>query len=98
MKLLYRRGAGVDVHKDTVGACVRILHHGKMTCEMRAFETTVSALMARLAWLAECQCTHVAMETTGVYWKPVWHVLEGNFELVLVNASHVKNVSGRKQP
>jgi transposase len=64
--------------------------------EVRAFSTTTSGLLALAEWLAEIECTHVAMEATGVYWKPVWHILEGSFELVLANAQHVRNVPGRK--
>jgi transposase len=64
--------------------------------EVRTFGTTTNELNALAAWLASHGCTHVAMEATGVYWKPVWHVLEGQFELVLANAQHVRNVPGRK--
>jgi transposase len=63
---------------------------------VRSFATTTSALFELLAWLEQHGCTHVVMEATGVYWKPVWHVLEGSFELVLANAQHVRNVPGRK--
>ena len=96
MKLMHARCAGLDVHKDTVVACVRLAQGRKAEQVTRTFGTTVSQLLALSGWLAESGCTHVAMEATGVYWKPVWHVLEGGFELVLANASHVKNVPGRK--
>ena len=97
MKLLYQRCCGLDVHKDTVVACLRIVSDGKVTTEVRTFKTTTAGLLQLSAWLAANNCTHVAMEATGVYWKPVWQVLAGGgFELVLANASHVKNVPGRK--
>src|SRR5204862_1469919 len=70
---------------------------GKVVTEVKTFATTTQCLLSLSDWLAENGCTHVAMEATGVYWKPVWHVLEdGEVELVLANASHVKNVPGRK--
>jgi transposase len=96
MDLLYARCAGLDVHKDTVVACVRIGGHGDPEREVRSFETTTSGLLELSDWLEEHGCTHVALEATGVYWKPVWHVLEGNFELLLANAAHIRNVPGRK--
>ena len=97
MDVLYRRCAGLDVHKDTVVACVRVAVGGKTTREVRTFKTTTCGLLMLLAWLTEQGCTHVAMEATGVYWKPVWHILsDGGFELVLANAAHIKNVPGRK--
>src|SRR5215472_8906568 len=97
MKLLYQRCCGLDVHKDTVVACLRIVSDGKVTTEVRTFKTTTAGLLQLSAWLAANNCTHVAMEATGVYWKPVWHILDdGEFELVLANAAHVKNVPGRK--
>jgi transposase len=97
MELLYPRCAGLDVHKNTVVACVRIqLRRGDPVTETRTFETHTAALLKLLSWLEEHECTHVVMEATGVYWKPVWHILEGAFELVLANAQHVRNVPGRK--
>lgn len=96
MDVLLTRCAGLDVHKKNVVACVRIVEGTKVTHEVRTFETTTSALMVLADWLATASVTHVAMEATGVYWKPVWHVLEGAFELVLANAAHIKNVPGRK--
>lgn len=96
MEVLYARCAGLDVHKDQVTACRRIATDGKALQEVRSFSTTTSGLLALAEWLTEVECTHVAMEATGVYWKPVWHVLEGIFELVLANAQHVRNVPGRK--
>ena len=97
MEVLHRRCAGLDVHKKTVVACVRLAEENKVVTEVRTFATTTAGLLALSAWLSENGCTHVAMEATGVYWKPVWHVLsDGEFELVLANAAHVKNVPGRK--
>ena len=97
MEVLYRRCCGLDVHKETVVACLRIVSGGEIVREVRTFETTTASLIALSEWLAENGCTHVAMEATGVYWKPVWHILaDGEFQLILANASHVKNVPGRK--
>src|SRR3954453_17315555 len=97
MDVLYPRCAGLDVHKDTVVAAVRIAASGPANTEVRTFDTTTPGLLALSAWLAECGCTHVAMEATGVYWGPVWHVLSGGaFVLSLANAAYVKNVPGRK--
>ena len=97
MEVLHPRCCGLDVHKDTVVACVRIVIDGKTGKEVRTFSTTTADLMALSQWLAENKCTHIAMESTGVYWKPVWHVLaDGEFELVLANAAHIKGVPGRK--
>jgi transposase len=97
MELLHRRCCGIDVHKETVVACLRLVSDGKVTTEVRTFQTTTAELLRLSQWLATNQCTHVAMEATGVYWKPVWHILDdGEFALVLANAAHVKNVPGRK--
>ena len=97
MEVIHRRCSGLDVHKKTVVVCVRLVLDGKITREVRTFETTTSGLLLLLAWLTEMGCTHVAMEATGVYWKPVWNILsDGDFELVLANAAHIKNVPGRK--
>ena len=97
MEVLYPRCAGLDVHKDTVVACRRVVADGQVTSEVRTFPTTTAGLVALSEWLGEAGCTHVAMEATGVYWKPVWHVLfDGGFTLILANAAHVKNVPGRK--
>ena len=97
MEVIHSRCGGLDVHKETVVACVRLASGDKVTREVRTFETTTSGLLLLLAWLTELGCTHVAMEATGVYWKPVWNVLsDGDFERVLANAAHIKNVPGRK--
>src|SRR6202048_1125570 len=96
MEVLYKRCAGLEVHKDTVVACVRITRSRRVTSEVRSFATTTSGLLGLAAWLAEQRCTYVVMEATGVYWKPVWHVLEEQFALILANPAHVKNMPGRK--
>lgn len=95
MEVLHARCAGLDVHKDSVVACVRCVSEPQHR-EVRTFATTTSALLELSEWLSTCGCTHVAMEATGVYWKPIWHILDGDFELVLANAQHIKNVPGRK--
>ena len=97
MEVLHPHCAGLDVHKETVVACVRHMVDGTIKREVRTFDTTTTSLLALADWLASEGCTVVAMEATGVYWKPVWHVLsDGDFELVLANAKQVKNVPGRK--
>lgn len=96
MEVLHPRCAGLDVHKDSVVACARIQDGPTAGHHVETFGTTTTALLALDDWLGEQGVTHVAMEATGVYWKPVWHVLEGSFELVLANAMHIKNVPGRK--
>ena len=96
MELMHNRCAGLDVHQRTVVACARVVEDDKVTEEVRTFETTTTGLLELSAWLESKGCTHVAMEATGVYWKPVWHILEGHFELLLANAAHIKNVPGRK--
>lgn len=96
MEVLYARCAALDVHKKTVVACARCAKEGEVQRHVRTFGTTTRELLALREWLEENGCTHVGMEATGVYWKPVWHVLEGAFGLVLGNAAHLKNVPGRK--
>ena len=97
MEVLYPRCAGLDVHKATVVAGVRLVAGGKVAREVRTFGTTTAGLLELAAWLGESGCTHAAREATGVCWRPVWHVLaEGGFDLVLANAAQVKNVPGRK--
>jgi transposase len=97
MDVMHERVAGLDVHKAMIVACVRIMAGGKVSRECRTFDTTTAGLLALLAWLTESGCTHVAMEATGVYWKPVWNILsDGAFELTVANAAHIKNVPGRK--
>jgi transposase len=87
---------GLDVHKGTGVVGVRVATNGPATTEVRTFDTTTPGLLALSDWLADNGCTHVAMEATGVYWKPVWHILsDGDVTLILANAAHV-NVPGRK--
>jgi transposase len=95
MEVLYPRCAGLDVHKDSVVARIRCVSE-PLHDEVRTFATNTSALMQLNEWLSTYGVTHVAMEATGVYWKPVWHLLEGDFELILANAQHIRNVPGRK--
>jgi transposase len=96
MEILHRRCAGLDVHKDSVVACARIVTATGVEQHVETFGTTTSALLALSDWLTGYGVTDVAMEATGVYWRPVWHVLDGDFDLVLANAMHIKNVPGRK--
>src|SRR5213594_2283209 len=96
MDVIHPKCAGLDVHKDSVVACARIGTGPKIAREVKTFGTTTRDLLALSDWLTAQGCTHVAMEATGVYWKPVWHVLEGSFELILANAMHVRNIPGRK--
>jgi transposase len=93
---LYPCCAGLDIHKETVVACVRRVSGGKVHKEIRTFRTETSGLLALADWLTDEGVTHAAMESTGVYWKPVWNILEGVLELRLVNAEHIKQVPGRK--
>lgn len=98
MEVLYRRCAGLDVHKETVVACARLVEQegARARMETVTFGTTTRALLELSEWLTGHGVTHVVMESTGVYWKPVWHILEGNFELILGNAAYLRNVPGRK--
>lgn len=98
MEILYPICCGLDVHKDTLTACLRRLEApGQVSKELRTFGATTGELLTLLDWLVAAGCTHVAMESTGVYWKPVFNVLEGSFAQVLVvNAQHVKALPGRK--
>jgi transposase len=96
MEVLYPRCAGLDVHAKTVVACVRIASGATVTYEHRTVSTTTRGLLDLVDWLTARAVTHVAMEATGVYWKPVWHVLEGHATLVLANAMHIRNIPGRK--
>lgn len=96
MDLLHPQCAGLDIHQRTVVACARIVAGSSVTHDRRTFGTTTADLVALRDWLTAHGCTHVAMESTGVYWKPIWQVLEGRFELVLANARHIRNIPGRK--
>ena len=97
MDVIHDRVAGLDVHKDTVVACVRVMSGAKVERTCRTFGTTTVALGQLRDWLDGNGCTEVAMEATGVYWKPVWNILsDGRFELTLANAAHIKAVPGPK--
>jgi transposase len=97
MRVLHEYCAGLDVHKETVAACALwIGEGGECREEVATFGTMTKDLLALSDWLAARKVSHVAMEATGVFWKPVFNILEGRFEVVLVNARHIKNVPGRK--
>jgi transposase len=97
MDILFERCCGIDVHKQRVTACLLTPGPGRTPHkEIRSFGTTTSELLDLRDWLLAAECTHVAMESTGVYWKPVYNVLEGAFMLVLANAQHIKALPGRK--
>ena len=95
MEVLVTRGAGLDVHRDSIVAVV-LVGVRKVTKELRKFGTTWDELAQLRQWLQHHKVTHVAMEATGVYWLPIVEALEGQFELVVANAHRVKNVPGRK--
>jgi len=99
MEILYAICCGLDVHKDSITACLRRLGgRSHVTQELRPCGTTTGELLTLLDWLAAAGCTHVAMESTGVYWKPVFNILEGHFQQVLVvNAQPSKALPGRKK-
>lgn len=96
MEVLHTRCAGLDVHKEEVVACARIIEGTRINRSVESFATTTRGLLSLAQWLEGHGCTQVAMEATGVYWRPVWHVLAGQFELTLANAREVRNVPGRK--
>ncbi|MGD0577979.1 MAG: IS110 family transposase [Bryobacteraceae bacterium] len=96
MEVLYSRCCGLDVHKASVTACVLLREQGRTRKLHRRFTTMTEDLRNLAEWLSQLQVTHVAIESTGVYWKPVWNVLEGQFTIILANPQHVKNVPGRK--
>ena len=96
MEVVYPRCAGLDVHQKTVVVCARVADGPRVQREVHTFGTTTGELLALGEWLGARGITHVALESTGVYWKPVWHVLEGQCELVLANAMHIRNIPGRK--
>lgn len=97
MDILYESCAGLDVHKKSVSACVRqVDSRGKVSSSVREFGTMTEDILRMGNWMAAQGVKHVAMESTGVYWKPIWNLLEGRFELMLCNARDVKNVPGRK--
>jgi transposase len=97
MEPIYTSCCGLDVHKKSIQACVRrIGKDGKVQHEVRPFGTMTQDIMVLADWLSQEEVTHVAMESTGVYWKPIYNILEGRFNILLVNARHIKNVPGRK--
>ena len=97
MRIIYERVAGLDVHKKTVVACrMGVTAEQRLEWETKSFGTMTADLLALHDWLSEWECTHVSMESTADYWKPVYNLLEGDFEVLLVNAQHVKKVPGRK--
>jgi transposase len=97
MDTIYQRCCGLDIHKKVVVAClITPGAKGRSHKEIRSFGTMTADLLELGDWLSAAGCTHVAMESTGVYWKPIYNVLEGSFELLLVNAQHIKAVPGRK--
>lgn len=97
LRIVVKRGAGLDIHKKTVVATrMRVTEDERMVWETKTFSTMTTELLGLYDWLQEWECTHVAMESTADYWKPVFNVLEDAFEVMLVNAQHVKHVPGRK--
>jgi transposase len=97
MDIIYHRVAGLDLHKKTIAAEVRCINpEGKLERDFRTFATMTRDLLQLLDWLSQHAVTHVAMEATGVLWKPVWNILDGHFELLLVNPRELKQVPGRK--
>ncbi|MGA7223924.1 MAG: IS110 family transposase [Candidatus Acidiferrales bacterium] len=96
MEVVYRRCSGIDVHKESISVCVLLMEDEGVKKQIRQFGTMTRDLLELSLWLQQLGVTHVAMESTGVYWKPVWNLLEGQFELLLVNAQHIKQVPGRK--
>lgn len=97
MDIIIARCAGLDIHKVMIQVCVRLVGpQGRVDEQIRSVRATTGDLRALVGWLKGLGVTHVAMESTGVFWRPIWNILEGAFELLLVNARHVKNVPGRK--
>jgi transposase len=97
MDVQYRRCCGLDVHRDTAVACLLDVDApAARRKQVRTFATTSEGLLALAAWLQAADCGHVAMEATGVYWKPVFNVLEGRVQVLVANAAHIKAVPGRK--
>src|SRR5579884_2273180 len=97
MQILYERCCGLDVHKKTVVACVLLSQaDGQPSRQVRTFSTTTAGLLALADWLASQQVSHVAIESTGVYWRPVFNILEAVCTVILVNAQHIKAVPGHK--
>ena len=96
MEVVHPRCCGIDVHKATVCACISVKDGGVTDKQKRRFDTTTAELRQLAEWLKQWKVSAVAMEATGVYWKPVWNALEGDFELLLVNPQHLKSIPGKK--
>ena len=96
MEVLYPRCCGIDVHKESLVVCLRQQDGRRVEKQVESFGTTTDEIARLLAWLTAAGCTHVAMESTGVYWRPVFNLLEGTMTVVLANAHHIKAVPGRK--
>ena len=96
MEEILNRCCGLDVHRDTITACVMIGNGSKKQKEIRTFSTFTCHIEELAAWLKSLEIRHVAVESTGIYWKPIFNIFEGEFDVILVNAQHVKNVPGRK--
>ena len=96
MDVVHPRCCGIDVHKASVCACISIKDDGKIEKQKRRFDTTTAQLRELAAWLRERKVTTVAMEATGVYWKPVWNILEEEVEQLLVNPQYLKSIPGKK--
>src|SRR5437867_7505602 len=97
MDVVYTRCCGLDIHKKTVVACLILSTEGSEPMkELRTFRTMTTDLLVLADWLQQAGCTHVAMESTGVYWQPIFNLLEGQFAVLVVNAQHIKAVPGRK--
>lgn len=96
MEVVYARCCGLDVHKESISACVLVVEGGKREKQMRRVGTTTGEILELSDWLRQWRVTQVAMESTGVYWKPIWNLLEGSFALLLINAQHIQQVPGRK--
>jgi transposase len=97
MQVVYERCCGLDVHKKVVVAClITLTAKGQRHKEIRSFGTMTRDLLVLLDWLRAAECTHIALESTGVYWRPIFNILEGEMTVLLVNAAHIKAVPGRK--
>ena len=96
MDVLHPRCCGLDVHKSSISACILLREAGRVQKHQRRFGAMTQELQELAEWLRQFGVSQVAMESSGVYWKPVWNILEGQFTVVLANAQHIKNVPGRK--
>src|SRR5215468_7875975 len=96
MDVLYPRCCGLDVHKSSISACILIQVAGRVQKHQHRFGAMTQDLQELANWLRQFEVAQVAMESSGVYWKPVWNILEGQFTVILANAQHIKNVPGRK--